>query len=279
MTANDSPDGDLPSGEDPLARYVAAHAGRALEGLRGAADGPTVETVHDTRTSLRRLRATLRSFPSSFAVPASLEHQLRQVALAFGEVRDTDVLTAQLLPALDDLPGIDSAARRAAHTELAAALASDREQAAADLALATGAGWWRHAEGQLEQWSAAPPSLVGTEHAAVLDRGRERVRDRLHRAEGSVQALHSARKAAKRWRYAAELLEGVEPAAAAHYAEATEVHVRLGELQDAVVARQYLQEFLRRRPGRMTATDPVHLLLQRTEQRITDALARTPQLP
>ena len=63
--------------DDALSAYVRQHAEQALLGLarfeystgEAIQREMTVEVVHATRTSLRRLRAVLRTFPESFPVP------------------------------------------------------------------------------------------------------------------------------------------------------------------------------------------------------------------
>lgn len=226
--------------EDPLSQYVAQHARRALDGLEAAGVEPDAELVHATRTSLRRLRATLRTFAGSFPEPGTLDEDLRVVSLAFGDVRDADVLAAMLLPELDALP--EELVLGPAREDLAEALRARRERAVAALPGAAAQEPWQRAAAQLVQWCEHPPGLAEQDLRTLLKRARRRVKGRLRAAGGDPAALHSARKAAKRWRYAAELLEPLEPSAAEHLAQATPLQELLGQVQDAVIAEQFLRE-------------------------------------
>ncbi len=225
---------------DPLSQYVALHARRALDGIEAADEDPDHELVHATRTSLRRLRATLRTFSDSFPEPGDLDEDLRVVSLAFGAVRDADVLAAMLLPELDALP--EELVLGPAREDLGKALRSRRDRAVAALPEAAAQERWQQAAAQLARWCEHPPQLAEQDHRRLLKRARRTVKRRLRAAGGDPAALHSARKAAKRWRYAAELLEPLEPSAAKHLAQATPVQELLGQVQDAVIAQQFLRE-------------------------------------
>ncbi|GAA4526935.1 CHAD domain-containing protein [Brachybacterium paraconglomeratum] len=239
------------SDRDPLATYVRLHAMRALEGVRQFDAAPSVEVVHDTRTSLRRLRATTRTFPQSFPDLLDDDADLQWVALGFGAVRDADVL-AELLLHLAELLSPDAAdAPSSEQHALAVALTSAREEAIQDLRAHAEHERWTRAVRQLELWTVAPPALASTELEGTtedtLRRARDTVRRRLSTSEGQSIALHSARKAAKRWRYAAELLAPVEPAAQEHLEVAQQVQDVLGELQDTVIGIEFLETV--HRPG------------------------------
>ena len=228
--------------QDPLAQYVAQHARRALDGLDAAAEDPDVEVevVHGTRTSLRRLRASLRTFSGSFPAPGDLDEDLRFVGLAFGEFRDADVLGGILLPALDALPS--DLVLGPAREDLAEALRTRRRRGVEALPTAVTDSRWQRAAAQLRQWCEHPPALTEHDHHKRLKRARRTVRRRVRDASGEPEALHSARKAAKCWRYAAELLVPVEPSASKHLARATEAQELLGQVQDAAIAAQFLRE-------------------------------------
>lgn len=226
--------------QDPLSQYVAQHARRALDGLEAAGDELDHELVHATRTSLRRLRATLRTFSDSFPAPGSLDEDLRFVSLAFGELRDTDVLAAMLLPELDALP--EELVPGPAREDLTDALRTRRDRAVAAMPEASADERWQRAAAQLAQWCEHPPELTDRDHRTLLKRARRTVKRRVRAAGGDPEALHSARKAAKRWRYAAELLEPLEPSAAKHLAQATPAQELLGQVQDAAIAEQFLRD-------------------------------------
>lgn len=270
--------------DDALSAYVRHHAEQALRGLaRFEYDSGdslqrrmTVEVVHGTRTSLRRLRATLRTFEESFSVPASTDEDLRFVARALSDVRDTDVLSQTLAEELDALP--ESLVIGPVREDVEEALAA-RRRAAVEVVdrCRTGKQWGRAVQ-QLGAWQQRPPRMAEQQPLRPLKRAREQVRRRTREAAGDPHALHSARKAAKRWRYGAELLVPVEAKAAKHFEPATALHVLLGEVQDAVVATQFLREHARlgNRSGHNGFTTGV--LHQRAQQRIDDAAARAPGL-
>src|SRR5699024_1877293 len=93
--------------------YVRHHAESALVGLAGFEYETgdrldrerTVERVHSTRTSLRRLRATLRTFPRSVSAPSSADDDLRFVARALSDVRASDVRSLSPVEMTDALAG------------------------------------------------------------------------------------------------------------------------------------------------------------------------------
>jgi CHAD domain-containing protein len=269
---------------DALAAYVHEHAGLALPALRGVepADADaledllTVEAVHGTRTSLRRLRAALRIFAESFRAPPETDGDLRFVARALSDVRDTDVLGEHLLEEIDALPA--SLVIGPVREELREALADRRRTALANVGRRSEDPRWGRALTQVADWQREPPRLLEQRPLALLESAREEVRRLLQDAHGDLPALHAARKAAKRWRYAAELLEPVEPGATAHYEAATEVHVRLGELQDAVVAREFLLEHARTGEPVSRSGFTLGVLHERAGARIESLVVRAPQL-
>lgn len=266
--------------DDALSTYVRHHAEQALLGLArfeystGEAihREMTVEIVHGTRTSLRRLRAALRTFPESFTVPDTADDDLRFVARALSDVRDTDVLTAAVLGEVDALP--EPLVLGPAREDLAEALAARRHQAieAVDRDR-TGPSWGRAVE-LLGTWQQAPPHFAGPPSTRRLKEVRDEVRHRVRDSEGAPQALHSARKAAKRWRYTAEMPLPIEPKAAKNFDRATEFHVLLGELQDAVVATEFLRDHARvgNRSGHNGFT--AGLLYASAQQRLEAAASR-----
>lgn len=236
------------STDDALSAYVRHHAESALLGLAGFEYETgdrldremTVERVHSTRTSLRRLRATLRTFPRSVGAPNSADDDLRFVARALSDVRDTDVLTQSLLEEIEALP--ESLVLGPAREDLAEALADRRRRAIEAVDRDRTESPWGRAVELLGSWQENPPGFVGRLSMQPVEHARKQVLRRVRASEGDPSALHSARKAAERWRYAAELLVPVEPRAAKHFDQATEFHVLLGELQDCVVATQFLRE-------------------------------------
>lgn len=240
---------------DPLAAHLELHAERALDGLAAldALETPearptpeqaaAVELVHETRTSLRRMRSALRTFTESFPAPGSAAADLRYMAIALGAVRDADVLSELLGQELAALPA--ELVPTSTRDDLEGALAARRARALQDVARARQDPRWERAVDQLTSWRQTPPTLVVRDPARLLSVGRREVRDRIRRSAGDPVALHSARRAAKRWRYAAELLVEVDPVAADHLDQATQAQRLLGQVQDAVIACAFLREHAR----------------------------------
>ena len=208
--------------------------------------------IHPTRVATRRFRSTLRVYSSLFepAPAASLDLELSWYAELLGEVRDRQVQRARLAAAIAELPPDLVSGTAAASIEerllseqqyhegqLIAALHSERYR----ILLATTAGW-----------ATSPPVTGAAAGQATLL--RRYVRKAARQAskkltlaldrEDDDEALHSARKAAKRARYAVELAEpsldkNAAEAAITAYKTAQDV---LGEHQDAIVAADLLRQ-------------------------------------
>ena len=229
------PDGTARPAED----HLRLHAARALEALVRHGTDLSVESVHDARTSLRRLRAAVRTVPALVEDPFAADAALQEVALALGAVRDVDVLAELLLPAADALVPVEDA--EPARALLGRELAARRGAALSALGHAAGTPRRRQAESLLDDWARTPPPLPALDAARVLEHAEEVTDRRLAAAGADPTALHRARKAAKRWRYTAELLIA-DPAAPAHHRRAEELQELLGRIQDLEIARGLLDE-------------------------------------
>ena len=73
-----------------------------------------------------------------------------------------------------------------------------------------------------------------------MKRPGETADKRLRKADDDVERLHRARKAAKRLRYAAELVEPADDRMKRVARDAKELQTLLGEHQDGVVAANFL---------------------------------------
>lgn len=283
MTVDDAP---VPA--EALSAFVREHAGLAAQGLRrieeaepsALEDALPVETVHTVRTSLRRLRAVLRAFPDSFtgaaAVPDSTDRDLRFMARTLSTVRDLDVLAESLRAQVEELP--PSLVLGPVREELTAALAERRRAGLKQVALRHGTPRWHRGLDRLESWAEEPPRLLGPGTLRVLESLRGEVRRGLRSAGEDPRALHAVRRTAKRWRYAAEMLLPLAPGAAAHHAAATTVHTRLGQLQDAVVAAQFLLEHASTGAAGGRGAFTLGVLHQRAQQQIAQIVAEAPHL-
>jgi CHAD domain-containing protein len=229
---------------DPLGAYVRAQLEAIFEEGGGL---PDAQAVHHTRVAIRRLRSTLRVFEPLLALApaelASADEELRWFAALLGEVRDRQVQRERFAAALETLPpeevlgpvaarieGELHAEQVRAEQDVEQAVASERCQAMRHLL-----GIWRH----------HPP--VGDVDAASL---RKRARKAAKKAERRLRAacdadepgadLHPARKAAKRARYAGELLAPLGRGNKQRK-RFKRIQVLLGDYQDAVVAEGVLR--------------------------------------
>jgi CHAD domain-containing protein len=213
------------------------------------------DSVHQMRVAARRLRSTLQSFGAILPPQATrqLRDELRWLGGVLGESRDAEILAGRLDALVKDMPGelvmgpvaariqthfapLRAATRRAALT----ALNSERYVTLLD---------------ELERLLNDPPLTVaagqpaGDELPKAVARAYRRVRRRMRRARRAPPgrdldvALHEARKAAKRARYAAEVLRPVAGKRARRFGRRMkDLQSVLGEHQDAVITRQSLRD-------------------------------------
>jgi CHAD domain-containing protein len=252
----------LPRVPDPADQLVSAGyvvAARLVEQVTALhAQDPRVreqqpDAVHQMRVATRRLRAALSTFGSLLdqEVSGSLREELQWLAGVLGAARDAEVVRERLRVALADQPArlvrgpvaarIDSAlelVQRRGHSRAVAAMSGSRYDALlARLDDLTGAPPW--APAATTPASETLPRLVGSDWA--------RLARRVHRAtlaedaEDHVRALHDARRAAKRLRYAAETVAPTFGTSARRLAGAvTAGQTALGEHHDSVVAVEAL---------------------------------------
>lgn len=225
---------------------------RALEpGVRR--DEP--DSVHQMRVAVRRLRSTLRTFGDVIGGPVADEvaGELRWLGTVLGGARDTEVTAAHLRDSLHELPVEQNVgpvgarlqrhfapARAAARTGVLDALGSDRYASlisALDRLIT---------QPPLTAQAALPARDVLPAGAKSAYRQAKRRMRRARRAPAGPArdvALHSARRAAKRARYAAELATPAVGKQARKFAKRMKkVQSALGEHQDTVIARQVTRE-------------------------------------
>jgi inorganic triphosphatase YgiF len=218
-----------------------------------------VESLHQMRVGLRRLRAALAMVKDLVQLPAPLAADLEWLAGELGEARNWDVFIESLLPGL---PVPEEHQPALARVSVAAREEAERHRARVRAAVGgpryTGlmlglAAWivgqgWKQAGSvpadALEQKAAkAAPHLV--RHAAARVRKRARGLDLQH-----PETLHKVRIAAKKERYAREFFE-----AFSHGKKDMRRHDmlagmqdELGVLNDGVVARALLAQLRERVP-------------------------------
>jgi CHAD domain-containing protein len=231
-----------------LAALVAELGRRDSQVRRGEPEG-----VHKARVTCRRLRGALATYRPLLdrAVTDPLRDELRWVAHSLGDVRDLDVVHDRLTDLLAEQPAdlvLGPVRRRLDRTH-----AARRAELLAAARAALTSERYFVLRVQLDRLVAAPPWSPRAEEDArdvLRPRVRREFRRLCRRLEVALttddprvhdEAVHEARRAAKRLRYAAEALEPVwgEDASALARA-ATEITSTLGIRQDTVVSRAQL---------------------------------------
>jgi CHAD domain-containing protein len=229
--------------------YLRTHAAR-LKSLDPLVRLGEPDSGHQMRVASRRLRSTLRSFGHIMPrdATAGLAADLKWLGGVLGTVRDGEVLAGHLRGDLRQLPvelrigpvdariqGHFASVRAAARTELLAALDSERYFSLLD---------------DLDRLLAEPPLTpeAAGPAAGVLPvaarRAHRQAARRMHRAWRAAagpardEALHRARKSARRARYAAEAIAPAAGAKATRFARRMKkIQSVLGAHQDSVIAR------------------------------------------
>ena len=201
--------------------------------------------VHKTRVAARRLRSTLRIFGDVVAAdPAEeLDAELQWYADLLGAVRDRDVLSSRLTKQIAELP--QEQVRGEVEAEITKTLATERAAAIDRLDKAMRTSHYDHLVQLLRSWRAAPPltEAAGRKNTAAVEyveKAQRKADKRLGKADGDIEELHRARKAAKRARYAAEIVKPADSQMKTIAREAEERQTLLGEHQDAVVTAKFL---------------------------------------
>jgi inorganic triphosphatase YgiF len=239
---NESVGGARSSAGAVLSEYVAAQVDAIIAGHFAIhEDGP--DSVHQTRVACRRLRSTLRTFADCYDTDAAsrLGDELQWYAAVLGSVRDREVLRSRLAGQLAELAPelVAGPAAQRIDERLAAELSDAREEL-----LATFAGD-RYAQllERVVEWRDDPPFTMAAgrpaatlkdpvEHAqSVLDKRL----DQATSETGTDAAMHKARKAGKRARYATEVVRAGKSGG-----RARRLQDLLGEFQDSVVAADAL---------------------------------------
>jgi len=236
-----------PAGQVVLAylREQAAALDRLAPGVRR--DEP--DAVHQMRVATRRLRSTLRTFRRVIGPAGDLDDELRWLAGVLGEARDAEVLAGHLQAALttvakEELIG-PVPARIKIHFAPVAAQAREAVLEALD------SGRYGSLRDRIAELIAGPlpRPRAGRQAGDVLPREvRRSYRATARRMERARQAppgpardtaLHQARKAAKRARYAGELAQPAVGQKAKRFTRQVKaVQTLLGDHHDAVIARQ-----------------------------------------
>ncbi len=241
------------SAGDHLVAYLRAQRD-AIVSLDPAVRRDLPDSVHQMRVATRRMRSAFTSYRKILDRTATdpLGEELKWLAGELGVDRDQEVLTERLTARVEALPGTLtlgpvrgrlrawSVARRTdARAGTLAALDSRRYLALLDAVDALLAAPPLRPAASAPPAKALPKALLKdyarlatrVEHALALAPGQERDR-----------ALHAARKAAKRARYAGEAAVPALGRPAQRFAKRMkDVQSVLGDHQDSVVAREALR--------------------------------------
>jgi CHAD domain-containing protein len=241
------------AGEAVLA-YLGAQAAR-LKDLDRAVRRDEPDAVHQMRITARRLRSTLQAFPAIVPESAAqhLRDELKWLGEVLGEARDDEVLGEYFATRLAAVPG--ELVMGPVQARIRAHFAPQEASARNAVLEALDSGRYFAMLDELDRLLGDPPltSAAAAPAVEVLPRAiartyrrtRRRMRCAQQAAAGPARdvALHEARKAAKRARYAAEAVEPVFGKKAGGFANRMKaVQSVLGEHQDAVIARALARE-------------------------------------
>ncbi|MET9497291.1 CYTH and CHAD domain-containing protein [Streptomyces sp. NPDC006552] len=241
------------AGDHVLARLREQHD--ALVALDPAVRRDLPDAVHKMRVATRRLRSAFKTYKKILdpAVTGPVGEELKWLAAELGVDRDREVLTERLTERIDALPRtllLGPVRGRLRIWAVARRIGSRRHS----VAVLDGRRYLLLLEA-LDALLAAPPLLpaAGRPAAAALAKAARkdhaRLAARIERALAIApgterdHALHDARKAAKRARYAGETAVPAVGKKAAKFAKRVKkVQSLLGDHQDSVVAREALRD-------------------------------------
>lgn len=243
----------MPSTGEVLLDYVTVQV-RQIEDHEAGVRAAAPDAVHRVRVSARRLRSVLVTYHGVLrdGIVDALAHELKWLAGALGEARDSEVVLDRLAALLAEQPGdlVVGPVGHRLHLELDGRLTAGRAAAVAALDGPRYSGL----RAQLDAVVTDPPldpSAAGSDARQLSGPlGRElhrldvRIREaqQAHRAGDRERLLHDVRKRAKRLRYAAELAAPVlGQEATGLSAAASQLQEVLGNHHDSVVAREALR--------------------------------------
>jgi len=208
------------------------------------------DAVHQMRVATRRARSALQAFGTIVEREATrpLGEELKWLGATLGEARDTEVLLTRLTAEFDAVPSALVVGPVAARVN---DYFTDELARAGETALGALDGQrYAHLRENLNALLADPPLTqrarrrAGEALAGPVRRAERRLQRALAAVPGAEDrdtAIHEARKAAKRARYAAEAAAPALGGAARRQAEqAKELQQLLGDHHDSVVARTVL---------------------------------------
>jgi CHAD domain-containing protein len=230
-----------PGGTGVFADYLHTQIGAVFDGDLGLRRGH--DPIHDTRVATRRLRSTLRVFGRLLDADAvgDVDTELKWFAGLLGEVRDCQVQRNRFHTALAKLP--PELVLGPVIGRIDSDLTSTQVQAREIVAEAMNSPRYLDLLATLQRWRTDLP-VTGHLPAEGLRkraaRAEAKADHRLRAALGTDDDadLHRARKAAKRARYAAELVKPLDGGGKAKRTvkRYKKIQTVLGDHQDSVVA-------------------------------------------
>ena len=204
------------------------------------------DPIHDTRVAIRRLRSTLRVFGKLLdrSAVGNVDDELKWFAGLLGEVRDCQVQRRRFQVALEELPPelvLGPVANRI-NTDLQ----SDQLRARRTVTDAMKSQRYLDLLATLQRWRTIAPVTTPPGVGTLTKRARRAERKADRRLKAAIEAgddalLHTARKAAKRARYAAELRVPVQKRAKQTVKHHKQIQRVLGDHQDGMVASATLR--------------------------------------
>jgi triphosphatase len=213
-----------------------------------------VESLHQMRIGLRRLRAALAMFQDIIRLPAGLEHELEWAVEQLGPARDWDVLLESTLPRIaretegpSRLAGVAHAAQERVHALHALAGGAVKSERYRKLMQALEA--WLDKRGWRETLDSSRKARLKMRvmdfSGAILEQDQQRLLRRGRKLKSATpQDRHRVRIAAKRSRYAAEFFASLYPGKRVrpYVGALTTLQDELGWMNDAAVADRLLGE-------------------------------------
>jgi CHAD domain-containing protein len=233
-----------------------------------------LDPIHDTRVAIRRLRSTLRVFKNVLNdAAAGLDSELKWFAALLGEVRDSQVQQRRFAEAVDGLP--DHLVLGPVRPRIRSDLQALEFPARKTVDEAMESARYLDILIALRQWRTDPPIDASLAVKSLRERARKASRKAQRRLDQALDAndpalLHRARKAAKRARYAAELVAPLDPPAHRRRKQHKKVQSVLGDHQDTVVATAALRRLAIAAGTTAAENGFTYGLLYAREQRIAD---------
>lgn len=226
--------------------YATAQRKAIHDNLPAVRDG-NPDAIHDMRVAIRRLRSTLRTFRGLWPRPRSeaLRGELKWLGTQLGKVRDGQVMSTALAGAVHREPPELVAGPVAAR--LQRRLAGETLPAQEDLRDTLESSRVRALMADLDALLLRPPNRPRRWVTKRADRALTRAERLFARADRTRPeerdgALHEARKAYKRGRYAVEVFKPDRKSARRLAKRLGRLQDVLGEHHDTVVLRQLLRE-------------------------------------